>query len=324
MALTNRYFNCFHRHARYAWALAALLTLSLCAAGAANAREIGTNDDGRPPAGWSLDVQGAFLHQLDTDIDDGGSFSVNRFFVEGGPRYTIGGGRQIGLSFGYGYDDYGFSGSQGFAALRPWDDIHSLRISLPVRWRLDRQWSLFASPTMRFTAESGADINDSLTGGVFAGVAYRVNDRLSIGPGIGVLTQLEDSASVIPVLVVNWKMTDTLTLSTGRGFGATLGPGIALSWKPVPKWEFSFGGRAESLRFRLDKDGKYPGGIGDDRAFPLFCGAVYSFSPRVQAGILVGAEVGGELRLEDKKGRKIAEQDHDTAGFLGISVSARF
>ena len=80
----------------------------------------------------------------------------------------------------------------------------------------------------------------------------------------------------------------------------------------------------ESLRFRLDKEGKAPNGIGDDRSFPIFCGVVYHFTPRIQAGLLGGVEVGGELRLEDENGHKIAEEDHDSAGFFGFSFSARF
>ena len=185
----------------------------------------------------------------------------------------------MSLSVGYGFDGYNFSGHEGFAAQRPWKNVNTIRFSLPTRWRLDQKWSMFAGPNLRFTGETGADLTDSMTGGVFAGVAYRVNDRLTIGPGIGVLTQLEDNTRFIPVLIINWKITDTLSLTTGQGVGATLGPGLALNWQPSPKWNFSIGGRAESLRFRLDKDGKVPNGIGDDRSFPIFCGVVYHFTP---------------------------------------------
>jgi hypothetical protein len=44
----------------------------------------------------------------------------------------------------------------------------------------------------------------------------------------------------------------------------------------------------------------------------------------VRISVLGGVEVGGKLRLEDENGRKIIEENHDPAGFLGIAFSARF
>lgn len=322
MVSQMKHFSILRRHTTLAVALLLVVTGW---AGLGSAREIEKKPGGsQPPTGWSAAVQGGAFHQFDADLDDGGSFSVNRLFVQGGPGYTIGDGRQVSFSVGYGFDGYDFSGHHGLAALKPWGDVHSLRFSIPLRWRFDNKWSAFVGPTLRFTAESGADFNDAVSGGGFAGVAYRVNDRLTIGPGIGILTQLEDSTRVIPVLIIDWKITDTLSLNTGRGVGATLGPGLALNWKPTSQWDLTAGGRMESLRFRLDDDGEVPGGIGDDRAFPIYLGAVYSITPLIQAGLFGGVEVGGKLRLEDENGRKITEQDHDTTGFLGVTFSARF
>lgn len=277
-----------------------------------------------PKVGWSVFTRGGYVHQFDTDIDDGGSFSVNRFFVQGGPGYTTEKGTSISLAVGYGFDGYDFSGETGFGGRKPWEDIHSLRLSIPLRWKLTRQWTGFVSPTIRSTGEKGADFNNALTGGGFAGFSYRFSDRLSIGPGIGVLTQLEDSTQVIPILVINWKITDTLSLNTGRGIGATLGPGLTLDWQPSRSWSFSIGGRYESLRFRLDEDGTVPDGIGDDRSFPIFAGIGYSFNPMLRLSLVGGVETGGELRLEDEAGRLITKEDHDTAGFVGFAFSARF
>lgn len=288
------------------------------------AAENGKNMVGGNSDGWSVNFQGGYLYQMDTDIDGGGSFAVHRIFVDGGPSYATDAGNSISLRVGYGWDEYRFSGHEGFAGLKPWEDVNTLRFSLPVRWRFDRSWSLFAAPTLRFTAESGADWGDSLTGGLFAGFSYRVNERLTIGPGFGVLSQLEDSTRFIPVLVVNWKITDTLSLTTGPAVAATLGPGLALNWEPSPKWSFSLGGRAESLRFRLDEDGRVPEGIGDDRSFPVYGGAVYHFTPRIRAGLTGGVALGGKLTLEDRNGHKIAEENYDPAGFFGLTFSARF
>jgi hypothetical protein len=274
--------------------------------------------------GWSTFIRGGYVHQFDTDIDDGGSFSVNRLVVQGGVTYGFDARRSVSLALGYGYDGYDFSGTRGFGALDPWGNIHSFRASLPVRYGIDEAWTVFVVPTVRVTKESGADTGDAVSGGGFAGFSYRFSDRLTIGPGIGVISQIEDSASIFPVLIIDWKITDTLSLSTGRGVGATLGPGLALNWEPHNKWTLSFGGRYERLRFRLDNDQIAPKGIGDDRAIPVFGGVTYSFNRKAQVALLAGVELGGELRLEDEQGNLITESDHDPAGFLGFTFSFKF
>jgi len=275
-------------------------------------------------AGYSLFVRGGFVHQMDTDIDGGGSFSVNRFFVQTGPSYAFGGGSSLSLALGYGYDNYDFSDSSALGGQPPWEGVNSFRLSLPWRWKINEKWMGFISPTLRYTGEQGVDLNDALTGGGFAAFTYRYSNRLSIGPGLGILTQLEDDTQMIPILAIQWKITDTLSLQTSRGVGATLGPGLTLSWQPNSEWSLSLGGRYEKLRFRLDDNGAASSGIGQDRSFPIFAGIEYRFNPKTRISLIGGIEVGGELRLEDERGNTITEQDHDPTGFLGIAFSARF
>lgn len=278
----------------------------------------------RPASGWSLFARGGYLHQLEADIDDGGSFRVNRFSIQTGPAFRTEKSTGISLSVGYGFDGYEFSSTSGFGGRRPWDDIHSIRLSIPVSWKMSQKWSGFISPIVRSTGGKEANFSDTITGGGFAGFSYRFSDRLTLGPGIGIMTKLEDSTQFIPVLVINWKITDTLNLNTGRGIGATLGPGLSLDWRPSRTWIFSFGGRYESLRFRLDENGDVPNGIGVDRAFPLFAGVGYSFTPLIRMSLISGVDVGGELGLEDENGQSLTEVDHDPVGFVGFAFSARF
>ena len=293
---------------------------SICAAREASEGERAKG----PEPGWSTFVRGGYACQFDTDTDDGGSFNADRLFIQGGVTYAPDYHRSVSLALGYGLDGYDFSGDKGFAALGSWEDIHSYRVGIPVRWGFDEGWTVFVIPTLRFAAESGAALEDAMQGGGFAGVSYRFGDRLTIGPGIGVMTEIEDSATVFPVLIIKWKITDRLILETGRGLGATLGPGLVLKWKASDKWAFSVGGRYEKLRFRLDEQGIAPDGIGQDRAFPLFAEVSYSFGRRAQIGLFGGADLGGELRLEDEKGGLIAEQGYDPAGLAGIAFSFIF
>jgi outer membrane receptor protein involved in Fe transport len=179
-------------------------------------------------------------------------------------------------------------------------------------------------PSLRFNAESGASLGDGRTVGLLAGAGYRVNDRLTIGPGIGVFSELEDSASFFPILVIDWKITDSLSLETGRGFAASRGPGLQLRWTYSPTWEFAAGARYEKTRFRLDDDGVAPGGVGEDTAVPLFALAEYTLSPNARLSVFGGIEVDASVRLEDASGRKVSESDLSNAPFFGASFQARF
>ena len=279
----------------------------------------------RPETNWSTFIRGGYAYQSDTDIDSSnGSFTAHRFFIQPGITYAPDHTRSFSLALGYGYDGYDFSGEHGFGALTPWDDIHSLRLSTPIRLNKGQNWSFFMVPTIRVNGESGADLNDSLTGGGFAGFAYRFNERLSLGPGIGIITQIEDDASIFPVLIIKWKITDRLSLETGQGLGATLGPGISLNWQISDQFLFTLGGRYEKLRFRLDDKAETPNGIGQDESFPVFGGITYSVSPSTRLSLIGGIETAGTLQLEDQHGNILQERDYEHALFLGFSFSSRF
>jgi len=272
---------------------------------------------------WSPFARGGYVHQFDSDLDGGGKFDVDRFFLQGGISYSMGPRRRISLSVGAGRDRYGFFGNPGFVD-EPWDRIDQLRFSVPVTWAFDEQWTLFAIPTLRFYGESGADSGDSATGGALAGLSYRVSDRLTIGPGLGVLSQIEDSVSVFPILIVDWKITDRISLETGRGLGATQGPGLNLNYRLSDTWSFGLGGRYESLRFRLDDRGSAPDGVGEDRSVPVYVSATYSRGRDLQIRAIGGVELNGELRLEDSQGRRLARDNYETAPFLGATFNIRF
>ncbi len=279
----------------------------------------------KPDTKWSTFVRGGYVYQFETDLDNNeGSFTADRFFVQPGIVYAPDHTRSFSLAFGYGYDGYDFKGDNGFGALRPWDDIHSFSLSTPIRFTKGQNWSFFIVPTLRFTGESSADLSDSLTGGGFAGFAYRVNERLTIGPGLGVITQLEDDASIFPVLIINWKITDTISLETGRGLAATLGPGISLNWSITEQLLLTLGGRYEKLRFRLDDTAPYPDGIGQDKSFPVFWGVTYTFNSSAKVSLIGGVETAGELQLEDHEGNVLKQQDYESAAFLGFSFYFRF
>ncbi|MEJ2309891.1 MAG: hypothetical protein P8Z31_04455 [Gammaproteobacteria bacterium] len=273
---------------------------------------------------WRWTFQGAAVHQFDADLDQGGEAGVNRYYVSLAVSRQFTDRLNMGLALGYGVDSYDFSGESGFGAIAPWERIRETRLSLPIRYFASREWTLFAVPSLRYQAEEGASLDDGQTGGLLAGAIYRFSETFSIGPGLGVFSEIEDDTSVFPILLINWKLTDTLSLETGRGLAASRGPGLQLNWDPSGNWRFALGGRYEKTRFRLDDDGIAPGGVGEDEAVPLYAIAEYSWSKDVQLSFIAGAEVGGNLRLEDRNGRYVSDSDIDTAPFAGVTFKARF
>ncbi len=275
-----------------------------------------------PAGGWSSFIRGGAVHQFDTDLDEGGSFDADRFTIQAGHGYSWDRRTRTALALGYSYDGYSFSLDNG-AGFAPWEDIHSISLSLPTSIGIGESWSAFVIPSIRSSGESGADFDETLSGGLLGGFSYRFSENLSIGPGIGIFSQLEESATIIPILLIDWQITKTLSLETGRGLGATLGPGLSLNYRPNQTWAFAVGGRYEKLRFRLDKSGSIGGGVGEDQSFPLFGACTYNFTPKAQLSLVGGVELGGELRLEDADGRKVDEQSYDPGVFMGLTFVVR-
>jgi len=278
-----------------------------------------------PPTGWGLSVSGGYAHYFDTDVDSGGSFSKDSALIQAGVRYAFTPDRSAVLSVGYGFENYDFSGSTGFGGANPWSDLHTLRIGTPVIWGLDDRWKIFVIPTVRFQGELGADVGESLSGGGFVGFSYKFNDRLTIGPGFGAITQLEDNPTYFPVLIIDWRISEQWSLSTGRGFGATLGPGLVLAWKPLDDWRFGIGARYERARFRLDENNAAaPNGVGEDRNQPVFLAAEYSPNPGLSVSVIGGAQMGGDLKLDDQDGNRLNESDYAAGAFVGFTFDLRF
>lgn len=269
---------------------------------------------------WVPSFQLGYLNHLDSDLDSGGEFSLQRAHLRVGASRLFDRENSVGVSLNFGYSGYDFSPAAG----EPWSDIYRFGLSVPIRKKLNDDWSLFALPTFQSTAENGADFSESLTAGVLAGASYRVGDHLSIGPGIGVANQLEESVNVFPILLINWKLNDHITLATGRGFGASQGPGVNLEWQANEQWKMTLGCRYEKLRFRLDENGPTPSGIGEDKGVPIYLGASYALAPFSELSLYAGVRLGGELSLEDKSGDRISRTDHDSAFFSGISWKVGF
>lgn len=313
----------------------ALLLLSLFPPGSAPAQE---PQGGRPPVdgaptraqrrfgqpGPQFQLVLAAVEQFRTDLDDGGKFSTGRYYVE--PRLNWGINRDLSFALGLGtlVGDYRFEGTGGLAGLRPWDDVLSPSLNGFVRWGFATDWTLFAIPTVRAAAESGADLGDGVTGGILAGASYRFSETLTVGPGFGFLTQIEDDPSVFPILLIDWSLSEELALRTGGGVAATQGPGLTLAWQFEEEWEAAVGARYDRFRFRLDDSGVAPGGVGEDSATSVFATVAHTWESGTSLTLLTGLDLGGRLRLDDPAGNRLLSESFDPAPFVGFVLEARF
>jgi len=278
-----------------------------------------------PPAKpWGLSIEALGAHQFSADLDGGGAVAMDETALRVGLSRSLTPGLRLGLTLGYTEFGYDFAGGAYALAAAPWSTIRSARAGVSLNARLSERWTLFALPSMRWAAEEGAALDDGAFGGVLAAASYRVSDRLTIGPGFGAFSEIEADASVFPILAVDWKITDTLSLNTGGGLAASRGPGLVLEWRPADTWTLSFGVRYENERFRLDDQGPTPDGVGQDRSIPVYLGVAHTLGRFVSLSLVAGAKTAGNLRLENAQGDKLADADYATAPFAGATLKVRF
>ncbi|WP_157640323.1 TonB-dependent receptor [Lamprocystis purpurea] len=279
-----------------------------------------------PPAKpWGLSIEALGAHQFSADLDGGGTVAMDETALRIGVSRRLTPSLRLGLNLGYVELAYDFAaGAQELAAAAPWSNIRSAQAGVSLNARLGDRWTLFVLPSMRWAAEDGAALEDGAFGGVLAAASYRVSDRLTIGPGFGAFSKIEGDASLFPILAVDWKITDTLSLNTGGGLAASRGPGLALEWRPADAWTLSLGARYENERFRLNDQGPAPNGVGQDRSIPVYLGVVRTLGRFVNLSLIAGAKTAGNLRLENAQGDTLADADYATAPFAGVTLKVRF
>ena len=290
-----------------------------CLASLALLLPLTTMADSKPTSTWRNTLTAAYAWQGDSDLDAGNSFRVQRGVVQFKTSTRVGPRWFAGFSIGYGEDRYRFASATG--GFPPWQDIRTLQFGLPLRYLVNKTWVLFGLPVLRYAAEDGASLSDGREYGVIAGASYRFSDRLNIGPGLGAFKGIGNEDDLFPVLFINWRMTDTLSLETGRGLAATRGPGLALKWRPLEQWEFGLAARYEKYRFRLSGS---TGNIGQDKSVPIIATAAWQPKPNISLSALAGVEASGVLRLEAGDGTFITEQSYATAPIVGIVASLQF
>lgn len=260
-------------------------------------------------------------YQWEADLEDSGSFSRTMARARiSAPLYrseeTV-----AALSFGYQFESFDFSG----LSTDPWDELHRLRLGLVLKSDLVNDWSWLALSWMGADVEPGSDWGESITFGGVGGVWYEFSDRLSLGLGAGISSRLEDDPSIFPILILDWKLSPCLTLTTIPPEGFRVGPGVSLRWDLREDLDLALIYQYQGDQQRLDENSAAsPDGIGEFRQSRVALSATKRFGDAFSLTGHAGVAFGGELELQDAGGDTLSKQDFDSSLVIGLEGSLRF
>lgn len=273
--------------------------------------------------GTVVELQGTVFSIYDTDLDDGGSVSMDQYGIGADLDFQLSEQLKTGIGVSYTMQDYDFSGNTGFSGLNPWEDIHIVNVSASLTYSPEQNWSILFSPFVESSAESGADDGESYSYGAFLFASYVYSPDLVLGFGGGVSSGLEET-TFIPTLFVRWQINDRLLLANPAEAGPSGPAGLELSYTLSPQWNFGIGAAYRSYRFRLDDDGVAPDGIGEFSGIPAWLRI--SWQPKEFASLALygGYTFGGEVELEDSSGDHLTDDEYDPAPFAAASLEITF
>jgi hypothetical protein len=275
------------------------------------------------PGDVTTSVAIAGIAQFDTGLDQGGDFHWGGLQASGNVTRQFAPDFAAGLSLRYDYQDWSFDNPKAFGGVAPWSNVSAATIGLNLAWSPIPEWRIGFNPTVEWSGESGANAGDSLAYGAVVSATRIFSPDLVVGLGAGVFRQIDDT-KVFPFLVVNWKITDRLRLNNPLQAGPAGGAGLELAYTLGDGWELGAGGSYRSYRFRLKNDGPVPGGIGENRFFPVFARLSYAFGAATRLDLYAAAFVDGELNAMRADGSDLYSDKYNAAPAIGLALAHRF
>lgn len=274
----------------------------------------------RTPGTFSFAVSGRAEHSFDTDLKNiPGSYSVSRVQSGLGVGYFVTEQLRLGLDFENEQSFYDFDAAATFipGTSKPFSHISTYGLTPNLSYSLDQQWTLIGSGLFDWSQEHGSPDSDGFTGGGLVGVRYALSDDLALTFGLIARSRLEKSTLWLPLVGVEWKIDDTLSL-------AVRGPGAVVTAKINDQWSAFFDGEFRSREFRLDEDNPLPDGVIRDRRFVVGAGVRYQPAPFFDISLRGGAVVWQEFRVDNNNGDEQREIESDPTPFIGLSATVRF
>lgn len=278
-------------------------------------------EGGRSP--WSFGATLAAAHFGEADLSDGGRVSLEPIGLSLSATYSPNPATSVGVGLSQVLHRFEFSGAGPVASLEPWSDVRLTTLSLPLRFAVDRAWSVSFVPSVQLARASGADRGDSARYGGVLSAAYVAGPRRIVGFGLSYFSGLDDD-TVFPIVVVDWAFDDDWRLTNPLSAGPTGPAGLELVRRLDDRWEAGLGGAYRSLRFRLADDAVAPAGTGSYSGVLGFARLGWRMAPQLSLSLYVGGDFGGKIEVNADGGRTVLAQDVDPAPMVGLALSGRF
>lgn len=263
------------------------------------------------------------LLHTESDLDGGGEAGFTGVLTTLGRSWMLGPQSSFGFQLQADYEDWRFNDVSGFGGAEPWGQLARFGLSAPYAFTTSDGWRLSLTPTIEYSGESGADFSDALEYGATVSAARRLGPNLTLGLGLGAFSRIEEN-SLFPFLIVNWQISERLRLSNPFPAGPAGPAGLEMSYALGGGWEASIGEAYRSYRHRLDRNGPFAGGVGENRYVPVYLRVGRELSKTVKLSLYAGAATNATLRVEDANGRRLYQEDQDPAAMLGLSLIGRF
>ncbi len=285
-------------------------------------------------------VEIGFLNQFDTQLDDAGDFDVRGGFGRGQFAIRLTEDvrmRTLASYYGVSYefdDPPTIAGSE----FKPWNTVHVGRLNPLVDVRIDERWRVFAGPLFEVSTENGADIGNGFRAGGLVGAEVRMSSDLKIGFGLLGVAEIEDDFYLQPLLLLDWAPSDRIRIHAESW--TTRGGSIEVAYRANRLFEVAASLRYRRERFRLksrtismppnpplSRTGSK--GVGEDRAvIPALRISVMPDAQfildtlgAVRLDLEIGVALGGDLRIEDRKGSQIQSIGYDPAPSIALKVA---
>lgn len=256
------------------------------------------------------------------DIDGGGAMQVTRFDAGLALTARLTDNTRLASAFLTEISEYDFQ-PDGFGD--PWGGVIFNRASAQISRAVNDAWSVRGGGVLMSSRETGAGFGDSLAGGGMLGADYRHSQTLSFSFGAAWVSQLGDDPEVAPMLGFNWNAGENWTLRLGAiPSSGGAGPGIEAEYKLGEQLTLGLGLLYSERRFRLDDSGPAPDGIGREDSVPLRARLGWKLNEKASIHFIAGIALGGEVRLEDRSGSRLAKRDYDPAPYLAVRALLRF
>jgi hypothetical protein len=269
---------------------------------------------------WPLSITP--VHQFDADFDRGGSSSVSRLVASGMAGREFGSHVTVGVLARYEYEKWRFSNPTAFGGTAPWTNLQILNLGLDFDYETDSGWGFSVSPSVQWSAETGAAWSKALTYGATLSAEKKLRSDLTLGLGVGVYSEIEKTRA-FPFLIVDWDITERWSLNNPFQAGPAGPAGLELSYDLGNRWEVAFGGAYRSYRYRLDDSGPSAGGVGQVDGIPVFLRLSRTFE-QLKLDLYGGVVFAGRLTVEYTGARGTASDTYDPAPFVALTLSARF